>query len=296
MLAVQAAVPLGALVADLRGGHLRPARQHRTRGLTNWDMPEAPNFGSLDVTDFTVGAMLRAGIAIRRAVRGSPSLETAANRVVGYLYEHCVGADGARSCVLVRFYKTHPYGDLEPAQQRFAAAELGAIPPRQSMRCLTLVASMGEELAWTSRHTSRSHLAIPLPSAESIRTAPMIVRLVEDLGVDIERLVSSAPEAVRGTDTRTYDVFHVEEARASPHIPVQTEFVERYGIRSVVGFGGLLRTGELFAVILFSRHHIPVRSATRFRTIALDVRSALFRVDEGKTWETEGSSSAATQG
>jgi hypothetical protein len=259
-------------------------------------MANAPDFGSLDVTDFTVGAMLRAGIAIRRAVRGCESLEAAANRVVAYLYEHCIAADGTRSCALVRFYKTHPYGALEPAQQRFAAAQLGAIPPRKGMRCLTLVASLGDEPDWSSRHTSRSHLAIPLPSADSVRSAPMIVRLIEDLGIDVESLVASTPATVRGTDTRTYDVFHVEEARGSPHIPAQEEFVEPYDIRSVVGFGGLLRSGELFAVILFSRHHIPVRSATRFRTIALDVRSALFRVDEGKTWETEGSSSTARQG
>ena len=259
-------------------------------------MADAPDLGSLDVTDFTVGAMLRSGIAIRRAVRGCVTLESAANVVVRYFYDHCLGADGARSCALVRFYKTHPYGALEPAQQRFAAAQLGAIPPRKSMRCLTLVATIGDEPDWSSRHTSRSHLAIPLPSADSVRSAPMIMRLIEDLGVDVESLLSSTPAAVRGSANRTYDVFHVEEARGSPHIPAQAEFVDRYGIRSVVGFGGLLRSGELFAVILFSRDHIPVRSATRFRTIALDVRSALFRVDEARTWETEGTGSTAEQG
>jgi hypothetical protein len=256
-------------------------------------MPDAPNFGPLDVTDFTVGAMLRAGIAIRRVVRGCESLEAAANLIVRYFYDHCTGVAGERACALVRFYKTHAYGALEPAQQRFAAAQLGAIPPRKSMRCLTLVATIGDEPDWSSRHTSRSHLAIPLPSADSIRSAPMIMRLVEDLGVDVESLVSSTPATARGTEARTYDVFHVEEARGSPHIPAQAEFVERYGIRSVVGFGGLLRSGELFAVILFSRDPIPARSATRFRTIALDVRSALFRIDETRTWETEGTGSTA---
>jgi len=259
-------------------------------------MPDAADFGSIDITDFSVGAMLRAGIAIRRAVRACETLESAANVVVRYFYEQAIGADGTRSCVLARFYKTHPYAALEPAQQRFAAAQLGAIPPRRSMRCLTLVATIGDEPDWSSRHTSRSHLAIPLPSADSIRSAPMIMRLIEELGVDVESLVSSTPAAVRVGDARTYDVFHVEDALGSPHIPAQAEFVKPYGIHSVVGFGGLLRSGELFAVILFSRHHIPARSATRFRTIALDVRSALFRVDEEKTWESEGTGSTAGQG
>ena len=48
-------------------------------------MADQPDFGPLDVTDFTVGAMLRAGIAIRRAVRGADSLETAAELPLGAL-------------------------------------------------------------------------------------------------------------------------------------------------------------------------------------------------------------------
>jgi hypothetical protein len=115
----------------------------------------------------------------------------------------------------------------------------------------------------------------------------MITRLVEELGVDVESLLSASEPRSRGSEARTYDVFHVEEARGSPFIPAQREFVEPHGIASVVGFGGLLRSGELFAVILFSRHPIPERSAARFRTIALDVRSSLFAFDESHTWSED---------
>jgi hypothetical protein len=189
----------------------------------------------------------------------------------------------ARACALVRFYKTHPYSDLPTDLQRFAAAQLGDAVPRSDMRCLTLLASAGIEEEWNSRHTSRGHKAIPLASAEMVRGAPMVARLIEDLGLDVESVVSGGAPAPRG-DTRTYEVFHVESAPGSPHIPAQKEFVERYGICSVVGFGGLLRSGELFTIILFSRERIPVRSAARFRTIALDVRSALFAFDESNVW------------
>ena len=252
-------------------------------------MADQPDFGPLDVTDFTVGAMLRAGIAIRRAVRGADSLETAADVITRYLYDHCVSSSGERSCALVRFYKTHRYGDLEPALQLFAARQLGTASPRAD----TLFATAGDEPDWNSRHTSKAHQAIPLPSAEGIRAAPMIMRLVEELGVDIESLVSSTAEPRGRVDSRTYDVFHVEQALGSPYIPAQREFVERYGLASVVGFGGLLRSGELFAVILFSRDPIPARSAARFRTIALDVRSSLFAFDESRVWRESGSVSTS---
>jgi hypothetical protein len=250
-------------------------------------MPDQPDFGPLDVTDFTVGAMLRAGIAIRRAVRGADSLESAADAITRYLYDNCVASSGERSCALVRFYKTHRYGEMEPALQRFAAAQLGEIPPRADMRCLTLLATTGDQPAWNARRQSKGHQAIPLPSAERVRAAPMIMRLIQELGVDIESLVSASDPRSRGSDSRTYDVFHVEQAAGSPYIPAQREFVEPHRIASVVGFGGLLRSGELFALILFSRDAIPARSAARFRTIALDVRSSLFAFDESRTWKEE---------
>ena len=229
--------------------------------------------------------MLRAGIAVRKGLRGAESLEEAANMLVKYLYDNCVDAvSGDRSCVLARFYKTHPYAGLEPDLQGVASAQLGDGVPPGDMRCLTLLATAGDEPAWNSRHASRSHQAIPLPTADIVRRAPMIARLIEDLGLDIESVVRGGAPASRPGEARTYDVFHVEEARGSPHIPAQRDFVLRYGITSVVGFGGLLRSGELFAVILFSRARIPAASAARFRTIALDVRSALYLVEEERTW------------
>jgi hypothetical protein len=76
----------------------------------------------------------------------------------------------------------------------------------------------------------------------------------------------------------------MEDAVGNPYIPAQAEFVVKYRIASVVGFGGLLRSGEMFSVVLFSRARIPVSSAARFRTIALDVRSALFSFDESQVW------------
>jgi hypothetical protein len=248
-------------------------------------MPTDRDFGPLDVSDFTVGAMLRSGIALRRAVRDCRTLESAAGTVVRYLHDHCVDVKtGVRSCPLVRFYKTHPYGTLESELQLFAARQLGDTTPNPEMRCLTLLGTAGDEPSWNSRHLSHAHRAIPLASAEAVRGAPMIARLIEDLGLDIESIVRGGDVNERSAEARTYDVFHVEHALGSPVIPAQDEFVIPYAIRSVVGFGGVLRTGELFAVVMFSRAPISAASANRFRTIALDIRSALFPLDEAHTW------------
>ena len=74
---------------------------------------------------------------------------------------------------------------------------------------------------------------------------------------------------------KSYGVFHVRDARKSPFIPAQ-DFVERHDIRSVVGFGGTLKTGELFATVLFARTPVTSKAADRFRTLALHVKGMLF--------------------
>jgi hypothetical protein len=247
-------------------------------------MSSVPNLGDIDLTNFSIGSMLRAGVALRRDQRGVGTMEDAAQLAVSYFYTHCLDAvDGERACALVRFYKTHEYGELGTPLKRVADRQLGSVRPSDAMRCLVLLATAGDVPAWNAREHSQSHQVIPLPNAEMVRRAPMILRLIEDMGLDVNAVVEGSPAPERG-DTRSYDVFHVEEARGSPHIPAQRDFVEPYGIKSVVGFGGLLRSGELFAVILFSRVRVPPASAARFRTIALDLRSVLFQLDESHTW------------
>jgi hypothetical protein len=44
----------------------------------------------------------------------------------------------------------------------------------------------------------------------------------------------------------------------------------------------VLRTGDLFAVIMFSKVPIPEDTASRFRNIALEVKTLLFNFEEGQ--------------
>ena len=232
---------------------------------------------TFDIANFSVPNMLRCSREIRQSASSCGTMEEAANSVVRYLYDAFVDPQsGERACALVRFYKTHAYGLLEPDTRQFARRLLGATAADDSMKCLTLLATIGDEKAWCDRRRSQGHQAIPLPSAEIVEQAPMIAQLVKQLGLDITTLVQpSAAIMSRKLEKRSYNVFHVETAAGSPYIPAQ-DFVARHRIRSVIGFGGLLRTGDLFSVILFSRVGIRTDSAERFRNVSLDVKYALF--------------------
>ena len=53
----------------------------------------------------------------------------------------------------------------------------------------------------------------------------------------------------------------------------------------MVGFGGSLPAGDLFAVILFTRTVVTAATADRFRTLALDVKGCLVPHDERNVFE-----------
>jgi hypothetical protein len=46
----------------------------------------------------------------------------------------------------------------------------------------------------------------------------------------------------------------------------------------------MLFTGDLFAVILFSTVHVPASAADRFKTLALDVKSAFSRFSDSNVF------------
>ena len=143
------------------------------------------------------------------------------------------------------------------------------------MKCLTLLASCGVERAWNSRHRSAGHKALPLPSAESVARSPMIAQLIRQLGVEVQFLLAPDSRLMVEMEQHSFNVFYVPDAEGSPFIPAQEEFVVPYRVRSVLGFGGVLPSGDLYAMILFSRTRVSREVAELFRTLSLNVKVAL---------------------
>jgi hypothetical protein len=233
-----------------------------------------------DLSRFDLGDMLKSSLRLREAVAGAPTLEASAQRVCRFLFDELRGPDGERACALVRCYKTHPFASLEPELREFARKALGTAVPLPAMKCLTLMATVGQTASWNSRFLSIGHRTIPLQSREMVEKAPMISQLIKELGLELSAVLQPSADVVKELAGKRHGVFHVENALGSAYIPAQQEFVVRYGIRSVLGFGGMLATGNLFAVILFATVHVPPSSADRFRTLALDVKSSFSKFSD----------------
>lgn len=204
-------------------------------------------------------------------------MEEVAGRIIDHLYGTLVDHRGESACILARLFKSHPYGELDARLQSRArrAAPHAAIRPQ--MPCLTLLASRGELEAWNGRQGSVGHQAIPLPSEQAIEAIPMISRLIRQFGLPAAKLVGSNPSLLLDDTETSFNVFYVPDALGSPCIPAQETFVKPHGIRSVIGFGGMLPGDAMFAIILFLRASVSRDVAEMFRPLSLTARLALMR-------------------
>ncbi len=229
-----------------------------------------------DLTKFTQSEATECGNALRALGSAASSMETAANNIVQHLYNNVIDSEtNEKACALIRFYKTHPYGQLASGLQEFASGIMGGAPESQDMKCLTMMATAGEHADWNSRSTSSGHRAIPLASADFVGGIPMIAQLVSQFGIEMGSVISPDPNVIGDLARQTFNIFHIADAVDSPYIPAQDDFVKPYGVKSVLGFGGVLSSGELFVVIMFSKVSIPASTASSFRDLSANVKEAV---------------------
>ena len=230
----------------------------------------------LDFSRFSLINMVESGTVLRSLGDRAGSMEEVAGRTVTAINDWFrVPETGEPACVLVRLFKTHLYQDLPVELQTIAREQMAPASPDPETRCLTLLGTTGLLPEWRTRSRSKGHQVIPLPSVEALTRFPMIIQLFRQLGLEVGSKLHRSPTLLVDWEQRTFNVFHVPEAVGSPDIPEQAEFVIPHGVRSVLGFGGMLPGRDLFAVILFSRVPIPRSTAELFRPLALCVKIAL---------------------
>lgn len=234
-----------------------------------------------DLTNLALSDVVRCGFTIGQMASDARSMEEVANRIVNHLFTSCRNPEtGESDIALVRVFKTHPFGGLDEPLQQAALAISADGQLDDSTKCLVLLATAGEQADWNDRHQSQGHRAIPLLSEEMVSQIPMIAQLVRQFGLELSSVISPAPELLVELDQRNYNVFLVERAVDSPFIPAQDQFVKPYGVRSVLGFGGMLPTGNLFTVIMFLKTELPRATAEAFRTVALKIKATILPFED----------------
>ena len=227
---------------------------------------------------FSLRDMISCGIDIRGMSVRHTSSESFAGELVRYLRKRIVGDDGESALTLVRLFCTRRYRDLDETLRAIANANAGNTTLEDDTKCLTLVSTVGDAPDWNDPARSKGHRVIPLPSVSAVEQLPMIAQLIRQLGFSVGGILEGNQE-VLVKDVGT-SVFHVGQAEGSPYIPAQEEFVVPHGVRSVLGFGDVLPSGQLFAVICFSKVHIPEETAVLFSHLSLSTKLTLLAYEE----------------
>ena len=229
-----------------------------------------------DMTLFTPQDMAKCSLVLRQLGRNTASMEATSQKIVKYIYQHfCDSQTGENTCALVRLFKTHPYGELEDSSQQSARRLMNNNSPAADMKCWTLLAAAGAEPQWNSRHTAAENPAIPLVSTELVAQIPGISAMIREFGLDIPTILGIEPERFLQLEPAVLNIFHVSEAKGSPLIAEQDSLIIPYQVKSVLAFGGLLRSGSLFAVVISLKVKIPQSTAQMFKYLALSVKTSL---------------------
>lgn len=201
-------------------------------------------------------------------------MQQVAQSIVRLMCEETSSGDEDTPCVLVRCFVTDAHSRLPRRLARLVPLDDDGDP---DMQCLVLLATEGTEPQWCDPRLSSRHQVIPLVGSAMPEMFPMITRMFRQFGVPLSALVSRDVGGFVDPQERAFSIFHVEQAAGSLDIPGQ-DFVAQYGVSSVVAVGGPLPSGDVFAVLIFSRTPIDRRLAEMLQPLALSIKLAFLPV------------------
>lgn len=181
----------------------------------------------------------------------APTLEAAAQAVA-----HAIFDGFSESAVLVRLFVTLPAGEL-PASVRAEAEKVAPCAPTTPV--LTLLGSYGAEPEWRDRRQSKTHAAIPLVSSAFVSAMPMLARVLEEAGVDLEGFDVAGRQPFVEAGLFKSGCFHVPDAASAVdtkgrQVISAQDFVQRYGVVTVFGAAAAyLGTPLASTLICFTR-------------------------------------------
>ncbi|MGK7922598.1 MAG: ATP-binding protein [Trichodesmium sp.] len=238
-----------------------------------------------DLTKFNLRDLSECGFILRQLGRNAETMEAASNIIIQYLYESLIDSQTQeKSCVLIRLFKTHSYGNLTPELQKYVQNILKKTDIQDDLKCLTLISTFGEKPEWNDRQKSVEHQAIPLINEQAIAQAPMISQLFQQLGLEPGTLLQPDRSLLVDLEKQICQTFYVPNALDSPYIPVKESFVIPFNIKSVFGCGGLLPSGNTFVLLMFLKVELPKLTIDLLRKLTLNLKMVILPFDESNVF------------
>lgn len=230
-------------------------------------------------TPFTLRNLAKCSLVLRQFGRNSASMQETSQKIADYIYQYFYDSERSQnSCVLVRIFKTHPYGELDDSLQASARSLMQNKIPPYEMKCWTLLASAGKE-PQCNYADEAPNIVIPLVNEELVAQMLPISERILELGLDIPTVLGIADEKMLEMEPKLLNIFYIASAKNSPFIAEKNSLVIPYEVKSVLGIGGLLPSGSLFMVELFFNIKISFKIAEVLNILAVAVKTALLPFD-----------------
>lgn len=230
-------------------------------------------------TPFTLRNLAKCSLVLRQFARNSGSMQETSQKIADYIYQYFYDSESSQnSCVLVRLFKTHPYGELDDSLQASARSLMHNNVPPYEMKCWTLLASAGKE-PQSNYADEAPNIVIPLVNEALVAQMPPISERILQLGLDIPTVLGIADEKMLKMEPKLLNIFYISSARNSPFIAEQNSLVIPYEVKSVLGIGGLLPSGSLFMVEILLNIEISLNIAEQLNILAVAVKTALLPFD-----------------
>lgn len=230
-------------------------------------------------TPFTLRNLAKCSLVLRQLGRNSASMQETSQKIADYIYQYFYDSESSQnSCVLVRLFKTHPYGELDDSLQASARSLMQNKIPPYEMKCWTLLASAGKE-PLCNYADEAPNIVIPLVNEELVAQMLPISERILQLGLDIPTVLGIADEKMLEMEPKLLNIFYICSAQNSLFIAEQNSLVIPYEVKSVLGIGGLLPSRSLFMVELFFNIKISFKIAEVLNILAVAVKTALLPFD-----------------
>lgn len=206
---------------------------------------------------------------IKQEVPSANSYEEALQKYVSITYEHF-----KESIVMIRTFATRRFEELPERNQKIVselaqAKDITHLMNKDTM-VLTLLGTAGVEPEWHDRKNSQGHVGIPLASADFIDAIPMMSRLLKQIGLGLDWIDNQDTELVKKTIIeRMSGLFFVPDAttevdQEGRKIIAAQDFVEKYGVKTVFGYGdGYSGTDTFMVTIVFLRETLTKEQAEK---------------------------------
>jgi hypothetical protein len=207
-----------------------------------------------------------------RVLRGlgapASSMTDAAEKIVGYLFDHLTTDAGEPGCWGVALHKTHVFGRL-PADLQ----EIGRrADPRvvEDTPCLVRIAHAGYEAPQDPGSVVR-----PL-TPEAMTERPVFVQMLLAMGLDAEVVADPLHARSLGLHHRNLGLFLIEDLPQSGALDdAAAREVEEAGLKSIVGVGSALPNGDLFFVFFFTKETVSAKVGGLLRSLVPAVQASL---------------------